>query len=312
MCTKVVEALPFSSVADLLLALTPSLLLGTMSMLLVVLGGDDRQRVMGLLTGGFLMAAVATPFLDVHWDTRVLVVSFISGLLLGWGLFEQTVCLRVLGVSRTMPISTGGQLVAMSVGSVLLFGEWRQGAAPFFGAAAVIALVAGVWFTSRTEKEAGSSQGADLDWAKGTKLLITSTVGLVSYLLLVQWFAIDGRSALLPQAAGYLLAGLVLTSPRLTPWVATDDTRWRWETFRQVFTGAMWGCAVLLLQISASRVGVAAGFTLSQLGVVISTTGGILLLGEKRTRKEMVWTLCGVSLVVLGAVLAGIAKSLDT
>ncbi|QWW19220.1 multidrug DMT transporter permease [Schaalia sp. 19OD2882] len=297
--------------ADLLLALSPSLILGTMSLMLIALGGDDRQRVMGMYIGGFVMAVVATPFLGVHWDARTLLISYVSGLLLGWGLFEQTVCLRVLGVSRTMPISTGAQLVSMSLGGVLLFGEWRQVGSFGFGAAAIVALVLGVWLTSRTEKSAEPAGGSALDWRRGIKLLITSTFGLVVYLLLVQWFGIDGRSALLPQAAGYLTIGLVLSAPRLTPWVGPTETRWSVGTAKQVLTGMVWGCAVLILQISAARVGVAAGFTLSQLGVVISTFGGILLLGEKRTRKEMVWTMTGVALLVAGAVLAGVAKSLD-
>lgn len=294
--------------ADFLLALSPSLILGTMSVLLVVLGGDDRQRILGLMTGGFLTSLIATPFLGVTWTPQSFAIAYASGLLLGWGLFDQTVCLRVLGVSRTMPTSTGLQLVSMSLGGVLLFGEWRQGASSLFGAGTIVALALGVWLASRHEK----SESADgLDWPRGIRLLATSTIGLVAYLLLVQWFGIDGRTALLPQALGYMTVALILTAPRFTPWDGPADTRRSARTLRQVIPGMMWGCAVLILQVSADRVGVATGFTLSQLGILISTPAGILLLGESRTRKEMRWTILGVALVICGAVFAGFAKSLD-
>ncbi|MCI6410644.1 GRP family sugar transporter, partial [Schaalia hyovaginalis] len=112
-------------------------------------------------------------------------------------------------------------------------------------------------------------------------------------------------------ALGYMTVALILTSPRFTPWGGPADTRWSTRTLRQMITGMMWGCAVLILMISADRVGVATGFTLSQLGILISTPAGIVLLGESRTRKEMRWTVMGVALVICGAVLAGFAKSLD-
>lgn len=296
--------------ADFLLALSPSLILGTMSVLLVALGGDDRQRILGLMTGGFLTSLIATPFLETTWTPSALLVSYASGLLLGWGLVDQTVCLRVLGVSRTMPTSTGLQLVFMSLGGVLLFGEWRRGLAPLFGAAAILALILGVRLVSRHEKRDDADEPG-LDWPRGARLLATSTFGLVAYLLLVRWFGVDGQSALLPQALGYMTVALVLTAPRFTPWDGPEDTRWSRATLRQMLTGMMWGCAVLILQISAERVGVATGFTLSQLGILISTPAAILLLGERRTRKELAWTIMGVALVILGAVLAGVAKGLD-
>lgn len=294
---------------DFLLALSPSLILGSMSVLLIALGGDDRQRILGLMAGGFLTALIATPFLAPTWTPTSFALSYFSGLLLGWGLFDQTVCLRVLGVSRTMPISTGLQLVFMSLGGIVLFGEWRHGASSLFGAGAILSLISGVWLTSRHEKNPQTSMR--VDWPRGIRLLATSTLGLVAYLLVVRWFDIDGRVALLPQALGYMTLALIATSPRFTPWDGPEDTRWSFVTARQLLPGMMWGGAVLILQMSADRVGVATGFTLSQLGILISTPAAIVFLGEHRSAREMRWTVMGVGLVVVGAVLAGFAKSLD-
>ena len=304
--------------ADLLLALVPSLILGSMSILLMYFGGTDRQKITGLLLGGFITSTIALPFLEPTWTPLSFAVSFISGVLLGWGLFDQTVCLRVLGVSRTMPISTGAQLLFMSLGGVILFGEWRGPGALPVGVVAIALLIAGVWMTSLEEKTvdvSGVAVSRNLDWGRGTRLLVTSTFGLVVYVLVVRWFDISGTDAMFPQAVGYLLTGFLLTSgmvDRYRPAHLQDSQpRWSVTTYKQVGTGMLWGLAVLILQISTARVGVAVGFTLSQLGVILSTLGGIVLLGEHRTKKEAWWTAIGVGLVVGGAIMAGVAKALD-
>ena len=78
-----------------------------------------------------------------------------------------------------------------------------------------------------------------------------------------------------------------------------------------IVNGVLWGTAILLLQLNSNKLGAGTGFTLSQLGILISTPLGILWLHETRSRKELRWTIIGVALVIVGAVLAGVAKTLD-
>ena len=60
--------------------------------------------------------------------------------------------------------------------------------------------------------------------------------------------------------------------------------------------------------LSNVRNGLALGFTLTQMNVVIATLGGLLFLREEKTKKELFLTLLGLVLVVLGGVLIGITK----
>lgn len=295
--------------ADFFIALTPSLFFGVMSLLLVALGGDYRQQTMGEVSGALLLALLVTPFMGVQWELRTVVVAFLTGAVLGVGIQYQVRGFNHIGVSRTMPISTGGQLVGMALGGIILFGEWRGAGAMPVGLVALALLIAGVTCTTWTE---GSTAAEGVDWGKGRIDLVVSTICLVGYLLIQRWFGISGSEAMLPQFAGCVAACLVLTSPRFTMDLGPVDTRWSWITVRQLVPGALWGLAVLLMQTNAARVGVAMGFSLSQLGVVISTLGGIFLLGERRTRRELVVTVLGVVLVVGGAVLIGVAKALDS
>ncbi len=114
---------------------------------------------------------------------------------------------------------------------------------------------------------------------------------------------------ILPQAVGYLLVGLVGTIPALSPQLGTEDNRWSLLTLRQLIPGLMWGAAILLTQVSSSRLGVAVAFPLSQMGVIIQTFGGIVILHETRTRREMRWTIIGVVIMVIGVIMVGVARS---
>lgn len=295
--------------ADFLLALTPSVIFGIMSLLLVALGGDYRQQTMGEVTGALLVSVVLTPFLGLDREPRTVLVSVLTGAMLGIGILYQVRGLNHIGVSRTMPISTGAQLVGMALGGILIFGEWRGPGAMPVGMLALVFLTAGVACTTWTE---GNPAREGVDWGKGRVDLVVSTICLVGYLLIQRYFDISGREAMLPQFLGCAVACLVLTSPRFTPELGARDTRWSPVTLRQLVPGVLWGLAVLLMQTNAARVGVAMGFSLSQLGVIISTLGGIFLLGEKRTRRELVVTVFGVLLVVAGALLIGVAKALDS
>ena len=61
------------------------------------------------------------------------------------------------------------------------------------------------------------------------------------------------------------------------------------------------------MSIEPTRNGVATGFTLSQMNVVIATLGSIFLLGEKKTRKEMRFVLAGLAMVVIGGIMIGLS-----
>ena len=52
-----------------------------------------------------------------------------------------------------------------------------------------------------------------------------------------------------------------------------------------------------VLFISQPRVGVATSFSLSQMGIIISTLGGILILGEKKTKRQLTGIVVGIVLL---------------
>ena len=55
------------------------------------------------------------------------------------------------------------------------------------------------------------------------------------------------------------------------------------STTLNIIPGIVWGIGNLFMFYSQPKVGVATSFSLSQLLVIVSTLGGIFLLGEKRS-----------------------------
>ena len=76
--------------------------------------------------------------------------------------------------------------------------------------------------------------------------------------------------------------------------------------------GGLWAVGNALMLRSTAAVGVASGFTLSQLGFVLATLGGLTILGEERTGRERTAVAAGVAAAVVGLVLMGLATGMDT
>ena len=85
-------------VIDIFWALVPSILFGLQTTLTGAVKTTDQQRVLGLTMGGFIFALAVTPFLGVQWNVRDVIVAFVTGLIVGWGLVDQVAAFNVLGV----------------------------------------------------------------------------------------------------------------------------------------------------------------------------------------------------------------------
>ena len=294
---------------NLLLALTPSLIFGVCAPIQLWLGGDARQRLVGTTVGGFLLTLVVAPFMAVSLSAGQFAIGILTGVILAAGTFYQVNAYRFLGMTRTLPMSSGGQLIGMAAGGVLLFHEWRAPGALPAGAVGIVVIIVGIAAMGWTERD--ETDRFRPNWRMGGPMLVAGIVCLCAYLLIQQAVGLGGREVMLPQAIGYFVAGFIVTMPRLSPWEGMTDTRFSFETVKQLLIGVMWAGGILVIQLSMAVNGVAVGFTLSQLGIILSTILGIVFLGETRTRKEAWTTALGVALIVGGAVLIGVAKGLD-
>ena len=298
------------------IGLLPALLFGSSSVLLMKLGGDSRQQTMGQFLGALAVAIVLALSVGVDTNPAVLLTAFVAGAVLGVGMNLQIISFHYLGVSRVMPLTTGGQLIGVAALGIALFGEWVGSAALPVGIAALVAILVGVFLASWSEPDAltvsasapaSVLQSSTRNVRTGMVIMAISTLFLIAFPTLTRLWSIDPMTSLLPEAIGFVVVGMIATSPRR----GMPDARWSRPTVGALLPGVLWGTGLIVLQYSINVLGVAVGFALSQLTVVVATFGGIWILHEKKTRKEMRMTMLGMLFLVGGAMLLGYANALD-
>ncbi|WP_371335629.1 GRP family sugar transporter [Listeria monocytogenes] len=283
---------------NIMIALIPALLWGTVPLIITKFGGSTRQQTMGMTLGALTFAVIVFFFTDPVYTLKTVGISFITGCLWTVGQMFQLQAFKIIGVSKAMPISIGMQLVGTTLCGVILFHEWDTTLRIILGFIALALIVGGIFLTSYAEKEEDGTNALK----QGLITLFISACGYVGLVVLIQGFKIDGINAILPQAIGMVLSALIMTHSGGT------EKRFNKRTLLLTIPGIIWAAGNVAMVHANQLVGVATGFSLSQLGVVISTIGGIVLLKEKKTQKEMFFVIVGVVLVVLGGILIGVAK----
>ncbi len=283
---------------DILLALLPALFWGSIVLFNVKLGGGPYSQTLGTTIGALIFSIGVYIFADIKLSLLVFGVGVVSGLFWAVGQANQLKSIDLMGVSKTMPISTGLQLISTTLFGVIVFNEWSTMKAIILGVLALIFIIIGIILTSLEDKE--SIEGKSGNLKKGIVILLISTFGYLVYVVVARLFDVDGWSALFPQAIGMVIGGLLLTF---------KHKPFNKYTIRNIIPGLIWAAGNMFLFISQPRVGVATSFSLSQMGIVISTLGGIFILREKKTKRQLIGIVIGIILIIIAGIMLGLAKS---
>ncbi|AFS79805.1 putative sugar uptake protein [Gottschalkia acidurici 9a] len=286
---------------NVLFGLIPALMWGIQPIIMTKIGGRPTKKVMGMALGIFIVSLIVFIFKrPQEWTTRLIIISLIDGIALSYGLINQIKGFSLLGISRGMPISTGTQLVGAALFGVLYFKEWSTVEQYMLGIAALILIILGVTMTTLQENNEAQIQKESIK--KGLITLILSSLGFVIYTVILRIADITIWDALLPQAIGMLIGSYFLSKREDRSKLFVP------KTFQNILTGFIFAIANITLMISNVMNGLAIGFTLTQMNVVIATIGGLIILKESKTPKEFKFTIIGLLLVVLGGILIGITK----
>lgn len=281
---------------DLLIALLPALLWGSVVLINVKVGGSPYEQIMGTVLGAFIIGSITYFIVQPELNLKILAVGIISGAFWALGQGNQLKSVELIGVSKTMPISTGLQLVSTTLISVIFFNEWTTIKAVVLGIAALLLLVVGVILTSLKDD---NEDGGNNNYKKALPILIISTIGYVTYVVIGQFFGVEGWDALFPQAIGMLIGGILLSFKHQPK---------KKNISKNIIPGVVWALGNMALFYSQPKVGVATSFSFSQMLVVVSTLGGIFILKEKKTKKQYIGIAIGIVLIIIAAFLLGLAK----
>lgn len=290
---------------NIALALIPSVLWGVMALLLGAFPTDPRRQNTMVLLGAGTGSILAALLLGAPWYGRSLVWGIVCGLMWTGGQIFMLRAYMAWGVALTQPLTSAMQLSINAMLGIVLFGEWRAPGAMPLGLAALLLISIGGTACSWQEK-AGAGPGPDA--AARRRGLISTTITSVlygSYASVLREVEVPSEHALGPMGIGVLL-GAVLTMvvlPRREPIAGPR----RLPAFG---AGAVWCLGNALMLWATGKVGVATGFTLSQLGFIVATLGALLILHEHRSRKELKATAAGIVVALLGLGMLGAAASL--
>lgn len=283
----------------ILYALVPMIAWGSIGFVSNKIGGQPSQQTFGMTLGALFFAIVAWIIVRPEMTSVLWLFGFVGGFLWSVGQTGQFHAMKNMGVSVANPLSSGSQLVLGSLIGVFIFGEWKHSYQFILGTVALILLIVGFYFSSKKDQ---TNQKSELhNYNKGFKALTYSTIGYVSYVVLFNnIMKFDMISVLLPMAIGMVFGASLFMSFKLS----FDK-----YVLKNSLVGIMWGIGNVFMLLAASKAGLAIAFSFSQLGAIISIIGGILFLGEKKTKNEMRWVIIGIICFIIGAVLLGVVKA---
>ena len=284
----------------ILYALVPMFAWGSIGFVSNKIGGKPNQQTLGMTLGALLFAFVVWLFVRPEMSVSLWVFGIIGGMLWSMGQNGQFHAMQYMGVSVGNPLSSGAQLVFGSLIGAIVFGEWSKPIQYTLGIIALILLVIGFYFTSKRDSD-NAETNEMTDFGKGFRALTYSTVGYLSYTILFNnIMKFDALAVIFPMSVGMVFGAMIFMKFRI---------QFEPVVLKNTLVGLMWGVGNIFMLLAAAKAGLAIAFSFSQLGVVISIVGGILFLGETKTRKEMRWLTIGIACFIVGAVLLGFVKS---
>lgn len=257
------------------------------------------HQIVGSVLGAFLFGVVVTLIKRPAFNMTSFLLAMVAGAAWVVGQCGQYYSYSKIGVSETMPLSTGLQLIGVPLVGVLIFGEWASTQAKLFGFLGILALVVGVAFTSLTDK--GTAEGNKQNQTSTMIILALTTLGYITSSSIPKALKGDGVMIFLGQTIGMMIATFIYLVVTKQLKVLKEK-----ESYQVIPAGVIFAIAALSYIISVQMNGVNLAFVMSQLCVVISTLGGIVFLHEQKTKKGYIYTAIGLVLIVAGAVLTSV------
>lgn len=252
------------------------------------------NQIFGTAVGTLVISIIVMVILRPTMSITTFIMAALAGAMWIIGQLGQYVAYQRIGVSRTMPISTGLQLIGTSLVGVIIFGEWSTTTARVAGFIGIFLLIIGAVLTSLND---GQSTAAD-DRNTGTMvMLILTTIGYIIYNAIPRALTASGLAIFFPESVGMVIAVVVYLLASHQTKALREPASWR-----SLIVGFVFSIASLTYILSVRENGVNTAFVISQLSVVISTLGGFIFLHERKTRRGYVLTSLGLILIVVGAI----------
>ena len=120
---------------NILIALIPALGWGIFPLIAgKIKNGQPANELTGLGTGALIVGIIH----PTNSNLTIFSLSLISGIFWTIGQSGQFISMRNIGISKTMPLSTGLQLIGNTLIGAIIFGEWTSGSQYLIGTLALV------------------------------------------------------------------------------------------------------------------------------------------------------------------------------
>jgi glucose uptake protein len=277
------------NITSWLIATIPILSFGLLPVVATRIGGKPIDQTMGTALGSILFALVVFVIRRPELNGHIFLFSALSGVFWAVGSLGQYMGITYLGVSRSIPISCGTQIVCTSLMGVLL-GDWAAPAAKLYGFSALALIIVGIFFTSyQSAKQDKRSQ-----WGKGIGVNILSSLGFTGYVAILNYHHINGWDSLLPQSFGQA-AGIIVIAL-----LFFRQLPFNFFAVKNIGSGLIWSTGNIALLLSQAALGLAVAYPIGQAAIIVSVLGGVFVNGELKTKKEWGYTLVGIGIIIAG------------
>ncbi|WP_284286745.1 GRP family sugar transporter, partial [Alicyclobacillus fastidiosus] len=137
---------------NILLALVPAVMWGIQPLILQTIGGKTSNQQMGMSLGALIFSIGVLFFHQPVWSWHLIFASFVCGLAWAFGQITQIESFHIIGVSAAMPISTGMQLIGVTLFGIFYFHEWTSTMDYVYGISALVVIILG-YFLPLIEKK---------------------------------------------------------------------------------------------------------------------------------------------------------------
>lgn len=283
---------------NILIALIPAIGWGTMPLITGKIGGSAANQIFGIGAGASIIGLIAYAITKPSVSMPAFWLAVLCGALWTIGQIGQFISFKRIGVANTIPLSTVFQLVGNSIIGMIIFGDWAGSRSKVIGIAALVIVVIGALLTSVTDQKGQSISAGNVIF------LLCTTIGFWVYSSFPNIEIIkeqSGTGIFLPEMLGILLGAVIYD-------LFADRQAFKQRTqYLNILGGLAWGIAGFAYIFSAQANGNTSAFIWTQLNVVIATFGGILLLHEHKSKREMKFTIWGIILIVIGSVATSFA-----
>lgn len=276
--------------------LIPAIAWGILPLAVARVNGKPINQIFGTTVGTLIVGIIALPFIKMNIDAKTFWLAALAGAFWVVGQLGQYTGYAKIGVSETMPISTGLQLIGTSLVGVVIFGEWASTSAKIWGFIGIALLIVGAILTSVSDK--GTSEGNEKNQVGTIIMLVCTTIGFIIYNSIPKAMSASGLAIFFPESVGMVLAVLIYLV--FTKQLGELKAKSSWQS---LIAGFIFSIAAIGYILSVKDNGVNTAFVVSQLSVVISTLGGMLFLHEKKTKKGYIFTISGLIIILIGAIL---------